>query len=112
MSAENDELRVKVAELCGLDLSYTKEALERFKDRDGYPDAIFQLAKIPDYPNDLNACHKFEETLTPSQRRIYNDELHGLVIVNCEPGDSQMFACVHATAKQRCRAFVATMEAK
>jgi hypothetical protein len=52
----SEDQRLAIAKTLGFDISYVEDALERFRDRDGYPDAIFQLAKIPDWPTNLNAA--------------------------------------------------------
>jgi hypothetical protein len=64
-----------------------------------------------DWPNDLNACHEFEEKLDEKQRKEYArflNEGYGMIGMNLSDG----FLLLHATAEQRCRAFVATMEAR
>ena len=85
---KDEEIRIKVAELRGC-------RQKRFH---------------PDYLNDLNACHEFEKLLDvdidspDSPRYRYADWLYRVT-----PNDTQPF---RATARQRCKAFVLTREAK
>ncbi len=117
----NEELRVKVAELCGWKQIATELEMKFF----GGPqqretDEAVSSFMLPDYPNDLNACAEFEKTLTDHQLRIYGDQLQEILrwyIVGYIEQDYRAnfvklakIAC--ATAEQRCRAFVATMEAR
>lgn len=74
---------------------------------------------LPDYPNDLNAVHEAEEMLTPEQRVNYSYHLSQLIPQNenCgpfEPGGPDLmvysaFDLIHATALQRCEAFLRTV---
>ena len=58
---------------------------------------------IPDYLNDLNACHEAEKVLTGYQQTVtYSDNL--MKIVGYHTFDS-----AHATARQRCKAFLRTL---
>jgi hypothetical protein len=95
----NDELRIKVAELCG----------ECGIREDGKPydlglDATTELAmsKLPDFIYDLNTMHEAEnDFLTTPQLRIqYRDNLF----------ECGVFALWNATARQKAEAFVLTME--
>lgn len=53
-------------------------------------------AKLPNYPEDLNACHEMENTLSVGQSLGFDQEL----IEICGKVD------YHATALQRCEAFL------
>jgi len=106
------KLRVRVAELCGwrypLDRSESKPPYEMNE-----PSALRykRLARtIPDYCNDLNACAAFEKTMTEDQGVQFR-----LCLMFNSDGPRSTFRSVeaalcHATAEQRCRAFVAVME--
>jgi hypothetical protein len=87
---EKQQLRIKVAELCGLRVGST-----------GFDQHSRQ---IPDYPNDLNACAEFKKTMTPDQRYRYCN------ILSNECGTGATDYHIFATAEQRCLAFVATMK--
>lgn len=71
------------------------------------------LDYMPNYPSDLNACAEFEKTL-PDRRREYIDALCDAVksprIWSNHFDYADLEAVVHATAEQRCRAFVALHE--
>ena len=57
---------------------------------------------VPDYLNDLNACHEFEKTLFSGGNKNvcpYIDELHKIKVT----------WLLHATAAQRCEAFLKTL---
>ena len=58
---------------------------------------------VPDYLNDLNACHTMEKTLTESQGHTYKFKLHGFKSI--QVGLNSW----HATAKQRCEAYLKTI---
>jgi hypothetical protein len=113
----DNDLRIKVAKLRG----WTRigpghdcvngrqvDVLVGYTPKDDPDDRV---TVIPDYPNDLNACHGFEKTLTdPARRFLYEVTLHEL---NMKHGlNISVWETVHATARQRCEAFVETMEAR
>jgi hypothetical protein len=113
----DNDLRIKVAKLLG----WTRigpgydcvngrqvDVLVGYTPKDDPNDRV---TVIPDYPNDLNACHEFEGTLTAKQCAVYESALIYIWKrgkMHC-PADGMQF---HATARQRCEAFVETMEAK
>ena len=59
----------------------------------------------PDYPNDLNAMHEAEKVLTHDQHIDYIDWL-GLC---CDDYGHKVWVYVHATAAERCEAFLRTL---
>lgn len=63
---------------------------------------------LSDPLDDLNACVEFEKMLTLQQRNQYADELFRLLPPSAQDSYAPVWS---ATAEQRCRAFVATMEA-
>jgi hypothetical protein len=114
---DSTKLRIRVAELCGakrykrpwdgkvfLCAEPPSKLWEAVSD-----DVVIVNSDVPDYPNDLNAMHEAETakifydglTVTPNEKR-WRYELE----LVC----GTMGAMLHATAEQRCRAFVATME--
>lgn len=107
---DSTQLRIRVAELCGWTNIKPNGLGSGLCPWVGNPpfDCIWgDWAKLPDYPNDLNACHKFEETLTEKQKEGYARRLS----CECDPKRVGFdWWAVFATAEQRCRAFVATME--
>ena len=109
LSAE--EKRVKVAELCG----YTK--VDTFMPKHNgmlQPYSVcgrhplmsdpYDREELPDYLNDLNACHEFEAGLDDPTFCRYLDNV---ILVTL--GTVQGIRILSATAEQRCKAFVLTM---
>lgn len=68
------------------------------------------LTYLPDYPNDLNAMHAAELTLSDSDGLIPQREQYRGQLMHVTKGS--LNKCVHATARQRAEAFVAVMENK
>lgn len=62
-------------------------------------DRWLDCSYIPNYPNDLNACASFEQTLTEDERHAY---LSKLIIL---PGFG-LWTTITATAHQRCEAYL------
>lgn len=91
-----EEQLIAIAEECG----YTTvqpigNHFYAFKDGGG--------KRVPDYLNDLNACHEMEEMLIKrGLTRDYYDELVAVTTVD-------RFYLVHATASQRAEAFLRTI---
>ena len=65
------------------------------------------MAILPDYLNDLNACHEFEKTLTDDEWASYTCML-GLVIDknNQLDGAELEIKMVHAQSSQRCETYI------
>jgi hypothetical protein len=110
------ELRVKVAELCP-DLFEIHQTW-RGPEGGGFQTYLTKKGEGVsgdeiDPLNDLNACAEFEEAMTEEQR--YNYTLTLLRLPRIGYGGTEPMACcfpvLHATAEQRCLAFVKTMEA-
>jgi hypothetical protein len=114
-----DQQRIKVAKLCG----WTNIVTDREWERDGYdftstalvgtPNGCVwvgsaSLEEVPDYLHDLNACHKFEPTLSDEQYEQYDNNL--FCIFEMMPESVKYLRITSATAAQRCEAFVMTME--
>ena len=115
------ELRVKVAELCGwyVERSVGHEGVngELVLDSGRPPGArrTDPLQRLPNFCNNLNACAEFEKGLTYEQCRKYHEELEWVQAEMTEERNGQedypaQDFWFHATAEQRCRAFIATME--
>lgn len=111
-----EELRVKVAELCGWKI------IDGYLCHDGtrvVPSAgnrsltllVMGAANVPDYPNDLNAIEHEMPRLSQDQHLDFISHLAG-VPWHAAWTMEQIIKVAHATAEQRCRAFVATMEGK
>jgi len=94
----DEEIRFKVAELCG---TWRWRHCYDLYGKDPFFDS-------PNYPEDLNACHEFEKTIHTVQVQTYRKHLQSLVEQEVETG---MFGIWHATARQRCEALLMTMTA-
>lgn len=101
----NEAQRTAIAEACGWKMETTTQ-LGRWLHPNG---ALYGTGTLPRYLSDLNAMHEAEKVLTQQQTRIYNDELHGIVMIWCGSGTSQMYNCIHATAAHRAEAFLRTL---
>ena len=64
--------------------------------------------QVPDYPNDLNAMHEAEKTLSQYNRDTYGRKL---ACLKSSEGfdDTSHFTSCHATASQRAEAFLRTI---
>lgn len=115
----DESKRVKVAELCGWEKA-SQESMEAYW-RLGHPKATWYwmhefgdvqpIEHLPDYLNDLNACHEFEE-LIPKDKEYKWEHLLGSIVgaewIDYE-GWFETVPFLRATAEQRCKAFVLTM---
>lgn len=114
MSEEDlNSLRVKVAELCGLTNVHPVIVKNvAFDGDDRFCGITSDQGWIPDYLNDLNACAALERQLEPDQWPEYLRQLQLLTQSEHRFEVENRYCLVHATAEQRCRAFVAVMEGK
>lgn len=95
------EIRIVIAEKCGWVNLHVNEIYGIL----GTPPKSISgnWDKVPDYPNDLNACHEFEETLAEE----HNGEGSGPYYRNILGGICGTHAkAISATARQRCEAFL------
>lgn len=94
----DEELKIKVAELCGRDVSVCPMHYMR---------TCCGRQTLPDYPHDLNAMREAEGMLTENQRFNYVINLGGVIdLVNTD----EWFALISATARQRAEAFIKAMQ--
>lgn len=132
----DEELRLKVAEICGW-TEMRKTVTHITFDEDERPcwwvgrtpdhtlntrhgGAIYEymgaeaICIVPDYPNDLNAMREAEEKLGVGYfgyARVLAWNVHGKERVEKNGlNDGVLFDCIHATARQRAEAFVLTMQ--
>ena len=104
-----EQIRIKITEACGWKYLWETEC-EGWR---GNPPDGSGCAPIPNYPYDLNACHEMEKILNEDQREIYAQILTGMSLCDREGTTDWggVFAEVaHATATQRCDAFLKTLE--
>lgn len=106
----DEQLRVKVAEILKWDISLAGYGYPWFEGIGFGEDQEL----IPNYPADLNACASFELPLHAQARfdtqNLYVENLRDIVYRAKHSGQSLNFAMLNATARQRCLAFVMTME--
>ena len=62
---------------------------------------------VPDYPNDLNACHEMEKVLMEKGVNAWWSYVAFINRHNPRPFGTE--TAVHATAAQRCEAFLRTL---
>jgi len=99
-----EEQRISIAEACGWDgaASMVVGPTVNFPvDDDSKPEWSF-IEQLPDYLNDLNDCHEMEKTLI---NRGACSFWHGWMESACKTPE----AAFHATARQRCEAFLKTI---
>jgi hypothetical protein len=123
-TVETQALRVKVAELCGwqciewrnndcpnnADYHGIRGVARIISPQERAARNLYDWSRLPDYPNDLNACAEMEKVIKATGLCVeYVNELrdHSLP----DNGTLSRYGLVAATAEQRCRAFVAVMEA-
>lgn len=94
----DDEIRIAIAEACGL--STKKEQLGGifiYRDKSGN-----MQAALPNYPKDLNAMREAEKTLNVFELTRYFSELRDICFANKNDA-------IIATAKERSYAFLRTL---
>lgn len=105
------EQRTAVAVVCGWeDILMCRGKLRGYPPKGTLLTSDDDAAFLPDYPNDLNAMHEAEKTLTSKACYIYElckvcGGLRGTVIWNVMEVEPFVFA----TASQRCEAFLRTV---
>lgn len=109
------EIRIAIAEACGYVYVAPTTNVNEFAAR------ICWENGLPDYPNDLNACHEMEKTLNPVQWNLYTSVLEHVTRkpesaifkdgtwMDINPSRLIDALLVHATARQRCEAFLKTI---
>ena len=104
-----EEQRIALAEWAGnVELDYETQARILY----GRQGSRGALVTIPDYLNDLNAVHLLEMKLTFEQAEQFEDELCDIVVKYNEQLENPApwrFAVAHATAAQRCKALLKTL---
>lgn len=66
-----------------------------------------EIKPVPDYPNDLNAMHEAQKTLTDGERLIY--EYH-LADESIKSGNFSHWPLIYASAAERAEAFIKTKD--
>jgi hypothetical protein len=103
----NDEIRIAVAELRGW------RNVERLKDTNGRWAIVGMTGNrnyripVPNYPESLDACSEFEQTLGGHKQISYGRELLQLLgFVTPPSGFYEYVTIAMATPLQRCQAFL------
>ena len=100
----DEEIRIKVTELLGWYIADAKNGLGVAHGQAIWPHTVKPL---PNYPQDLNACHEMVETLRKEDdSKWYDFRKH--LMDEC----GSVMNAIQATARQRCEAFIKTMETK
>lgn len=135
----DEELRIRVAELCGakwmlmgsplLGRTLVEGTCVDFRLKQGLKladgtEKIEQVHSLKNYPRDLNAMHEAVETLDVGKRGRFMCELAEILewppypvqslpigVASIELPFDRWFECANATARQRAEAFVLVMEA-
>lgn len=107
----NEEIRIAVAEEMGWqDVTVCHDCVIGLPPgftEDQCPEGADEF--VPDYPNSLDACAEFEDSLTyaKNERARYHDALNRICARDNEKlPPSQCRGTYRATARQRCEAFL------
>ena len=63
----------------------------------------------PDYCRDLNAMHEAEMCIPEGRQALYDLHLSAIVVRETGEMPNLHFRCIHASAKQRAKAFLRTV---
>lgn len=107
-----EQKRIRIAEACGFKRQAWCNGAVRpdgawLGRTEPYKEVLLRIS--PDYLNDLNdlnACHEMELQLNEAQRYKYVGWLDS---ITDKPGDAPYWFLLHATAAQRCDAFLLTL---
>ena len=114
-----EKQRIAIATACGwtnVKIIHRSETNKKHSGEDGVimngarpPSWGFGSSSIPDYLNDLNACHEMEQGLTVAQRVTYAHQM-GLLLSGGSVGRAvPNWWFIHATAAEKCEAFLRTL---
>lgn len=121
----DEEMRIAIAEACG----WTQQTcandtrIEWWFPPGCNRDYVRAQEYPPDYPNDLNACHEMEKViLTGNDWRVRLERYSNQLMTTMHATDfgridvafkrdavGRRYFTVHATARQRCEAFLRTI---
>jgi hypothetical protein len=109
-----EQKQIKIAEICGkfkeFETKLGSQWRSCFDENFNHIDSFGHIlgSALPDYLNDLNACHEMENTLGKwtdcLKTKIEQDYTENLINITTQ--DDTWYA--HATASQRCDAFLMT----
>lgn len=106
------KLRIRVAELMGWKRCPTGDRcwIHLATGFHRTPEDKGLINPIPAYDSDLDACHEFEQTLSPKEYDKYQSRVWNIAVMETPAGGDIQRACLSATAEHRSRAFIAVME--
>jgi len=112
MPMSPEKQRIAIATACGWK-NFNSASHEGALQYGQPPNARHNSCLLPDYLSDLNACHEMEKGLDYEQCEAFSTTLADIVhAANREKdyGVPWAFARIHATAAQRCEAFLRTLD--
>ncbi len=101
----NDEIRIKIAESLGWSQPFG--ATGDWQRPDG---SMTRWCMVPNYPESLDSCAEFEVRLITGERATYREHLAQVCDRDFYAGTHWSTCSVHASAKQRCLAYLKTKE--
>ena len=111
-----EQQRIAIAEACGWtdchkSLASNQEQEPHERCLIGNPPKGIVHRRLPDYLNDLNACHEMEKVLTTTeQQNRYQSNVAEICWADHDRADNQVvFNQLTATADQRAQAFLRTL---
>ena len=114
---KSEQQRIAIAKVCGWEgctdpkCDYRKAMHLHKNGVVAFPES-YSIPRFPDYPNDLNAMHEAEMTLTNEQRFLLAIHLKEMTnrgqFWSCCEEEQWSLAC-YATAAQRAEAFLRTL---
>lgn len=118
----DEQLRIKVAELCGWKYFNWAHVPTKGPSLVGLPqhdspgsNGVFGDQPVPDYPHDLNAMHEAWNRMTEEQKIKFSGQLELLVRKIWRDQEDKSvdwfwYMIINATARQRAETFVLTMD--
>ena len=104
--------RIEIAEACGWtnvrETSFGLLGCHPKADLSALSDEYLCARTVPDYPNDLNACHEFEKILSTTPIYMQKHAFNNYAAMLCEMCKHE-YNAIAATAPQRCEAFLKTI---
>lgn len=98
--------RIAIAEACGWEIALkgmVPECLQHAKS----PGGVWEyFNKVPDYLNDLNACHEMEKVLTEEQWESFCIHLVGSGPYYCSENRTTLRIALRAAPAKHCEAFL------
>ena len=107
----DDEIRVRVAELIGW--TKRREVEADYWVWDSPHGTLMGQSMLPNYPADLNACHEIAMSLDRDslQYSAYCSAVNQIIAITNSAKNARPIQAIDATARARCEAFLAVMQA-